>query len=117
MDIWNLLSQFIRIFILVEERERKLKIGRLLFFPKVDISIRKVKITPCSFVENDTYKKISQMNFTKQTYSGYISLSCNPKTGEFKFYFIDYHDYQQQKEPVSLFGVFLAGRLGGSQKQ
>lgn len=97
MDIWNLLSQFIRIFFLVEERERKLKIGRLLFFPKVDISIRKVKITPCSFVDNPTFKKISQMNFAKQTYSGYISLNCDPKTGAYKFYFIDHHDYQQQK--------------------
>ena len=37
------------------------------------------------------------MNFAKQTYSGYISLNCDPKTGTYKFYFIDHHDYQQQK--------------------
>jgi hypothetical protein len=32
---WQLLSRMVRMFLAVEEREKKLKVGRLLYYPKV----------------------------------------------------------------------------------
>jgi hypothetical protein len=84
-----------------------------LILTQVDISLRKVKITPFTFVESPALRKLQKTNFAKEALAGYVSLASQ---GNNAFKFLLLEPYEFQSNPVPLVGVFAAGKLGGPLK-
>lgn len=66
----------IRIFIIIDDSKDTFNIGRLMFLPKVNIPLRKVKVEKISFIQNVVMDMISsKLNYSKQLTFGYITLN------------------------------------------
>jgi hypothetical protein len=67
----------IRVFILIDESKESLTIGKLMFYPKVNIPLRKIKISqPSALTSNEILEKIkNRVDFSKDLIFGYISLN------------------------------------------
>ena len=58
-------------------------------------------------------RKIRNMNFAREVYCGYLTLSKG-ENDTFKFVLVEPEDFH--KQPVALVGVFVAGKLGSTLK-
>lgn len=66
----------IRIFIIIDDSKDTINIGRLMFLPKVNIPLRKIKVEKLSFIQNVVMDMISsKLNYSKQLTFGYITLN------------------------------------------
>jgi hypothetical protein len=110
----------LRVFLFFDEGREGLNVGRLLYFPRVSIPIRKISITqPTALTGNDVLERIKRtLNFKTDVAFGYISLNAGMAGDKYKFILLDRNDPELLTASPPVLGVWAAGALGtGLQRE
>jgi len=84
-----------------------------MFYPKATFPLKKIKITPSTFIGNDVLNVITKtLNYSKDLIYGYISLT--PANNGYKFLLFDKNDPELHQKSVPVIGVWIAGQMGSN---
>ncbi len=103
-----------RTFLLIDESKDGLTLGKLLYFPRAGIPIKKLNnLHPTSLTANDVRSHIKKtLNFDKEVTFGYVSLDVDSASNKTRFILLDKNDPELLSNAHPVLGVWAAGALG-----